>query len=596
MYHPHMKILGTKFFGHDNAVFLLDTTQQTIFALSAERVTRIKHDRASIKSVVEKYPELLNVDNVTNGYLYSSSIHYYKELLALDAIYTHIKPKYVKELVAISKNRYKLLKILLKNLKITDLIAIALWSIIEKLFPKHYHFSQQKITSFYCKILQIEPNKIKHYDHHLCHAISAYVFSPYYKSKACLSLTLDGDGYFSKLYQFDNQGNYQLLGQSSSNLTKTSIGLMYSEFTEALDLIPDSDEGKVEALAAFAQADPLLLSELKSLIQFDHLDMVFDCHKNNTIKSLDYLRAQRSKLGDQTLAATVQTWLENTVTEYLNIVYKHSQISTLCLSGGVVANIIMNLNIYERTPFKEIYIVPFMGDDGVAAGGALLEAIHQGIDLSWVNQRYPIPYLGRQYSTEEILTSLDASNKVRYTDLGKTWYEQAAQSIADGKVIAVFQGRDEFGPRALGNRSILANPVLPDIKNRINNTIKKRPKYQPFCPSILEEERERLFEDSFSHKHMAIAFRLKKEYWDALPCATHIDGTARPQFIQEQDNPAYYQLIKAVKTHTGFGAVINTSFNLHGRTMVHTPSDALTDFIDCNIDELYIEGYCVKKI
>ena len=123
-----------------------------------------------------------------------------------------------------------------------------------------------------------------------------------------------------------------------------------------------------------------------------------------------------------------------------------------------------------------------------------------------------------------------------------------------------------------------------------------RPSFQPFCPSILEDDRERLFENSFSHKHMAIAFRMKKEFISDLPCAVHIDGTARPQFIEESDNPAYYQYLKTLKEITGYGVSLNTSFNLHGRTIVRTPQDAIKDFLDCNIDELYIEGFKVQAL
>ena len=153
----------------------------------------------------------------------------------------------------------------------------------------------------------------------------------------------------------------------------------------------------------------------------------------------------------------------------------------------------------------------------------------------------------------------------------------------------------EFGPRALGNRSIVADPSREGIRQRINSTVKRRPNYQPFCPSILEEERLRLFKDSFSHKHMAIAFRMREEYIPDLPCAVHVDGTARPQFVEEEDNPSYYRYLKALKELTGYGVSLNTSFNLHGRTIVRTPHDAVVDFIDCNIDELYIEGFRVKR-
>ena len=179
--------------------------------------------------------------------------------------------------------------------------------------------------------------------------------------------------------------------------------------------------------------------------------------------------------------------------------------------------------------------------------------------------------------------------------MGDEWYVRAAESIANDKIIGVFQGRMEFGPRALGNRSILANPTNPDTRLKINSTIKNRPPFQPFCPSILEEERERLFESSFSHKHMAIAFRMKEEYWERLPSAIHIDGTARPQFVEEKDNPNYFRLLKELKELTGFGVALNTSFNLHGRTIVRKPEDAIVDFVDCKMDELYLEGFLIRR-
>ena len=203
-----------------------------------------------------------------------------------------------------------------------------------------------------------------------------------------------------------------------------------------------------------------------------------------------------------------------------------------------------------------------------------------------------MPYYGHKITENEIKDALNKfKDKVMFEYIGEEWYKEAAKSLSENKIISIVHGKMEFGPRALGNRSILANPVFEDVRDRINSKIKKRPWYQPFCPSILEEERERLFEKSFPHKHMAIAFRMKKEYIKHLPTAVHVDGTARPQFVEEKDNPVYYKLLKELKKYTGFGVCINTSFNLHGRTMVRTAEDALTDFIDCQLDELYLEGY-----
>ena len=289
--------------------------------------------------------------------------------------------------------------------------------------------------------------------------------------------------------------------------------------------------------------------------------------------------------------------VENTIVEYLNTAYERYKIPRLAMAGGVCANVIMNLHIFERTPFEELYIFPAMGDDGTAAGAAVLKAIELGYDVSWLKD-LEMPYWGPNYSKEDVEKELKKEkwkDKIIYKYIGEDWPELAAKMIADGKIISVYQGKMEFGPRALGNRSVLADPRNPETRDKINSTVKRRPWFQPFCPSVLEKERERLFEKSYNHKYMAIAFRIKKEFWDKLPSAMHIDGTARPQFVEENNNPNYYKLIKKFKELTGYGIVVNTSFNLHGRTIVRTPEDAITDFIDCNIDAMFIEGFLVER-
>ena len=235
-----------------------------------------------------------------------------------------------------------------------------------------------------------------------------------------------------------------------------------------------------------------------------------------------------------------------------------------------------------------------MADDGLAIGSAILTAINFNQDLSWL-KNHIMPYFGDSYSREEVKKVLDIFPGIIYEDLQDEWPKYAAKSVSKGQICALFHGKMEFGPRALGNRSIIGNPMIENTRKRINSKVKMRPAYQPFCPSILEEERNRLFINSFSHKHMAIAFRMKEEFIKDLPCAVHVDGTARPQFVSKEDNPNYYKYLKELKKITGYGVSLNTSFNLHGRTIVRTPKDALTDYIDCNIDELYIEGYRVLR-
>lgn len=601
-----MKILGTKFYGHDNSVFYLDTEKKEIFAVSNERITRIKHDRASVRKTVEAYPFLKEVDWVISGYEKQDNRKYYSDLYWYDFLYQVCQPKYIKELVAIQKKSFLGLKLFSKLFLSSKEYRHWLWDyFLYKKLKLSFGFNKarSKIDLYYQNLIGVSSSRIDHKDHHLCHAMSAYAFSPFSNEKGILSFTIDGigDDAFSKLYRFDSLNEYECLATSVSDPIEdgrhdgTSIGFIYNDFTSAMDLIPNSDEGKVEALAAYATADPDFLKYMKQMVSFDGLNIKLDVEASKQLSNDQFLRSKRSELGDEVFAATVQTWLEDVIVDYLNKVHQQTGGDKICFSGGVAANIIMSLNVYERTPFKNIYVFPAMGDDGIAAGAAILKAVELQEDVTWLKDFY-MPYFGASYSKEEIETELtNRLDEVSFEYIGEGWPEKAAESIAEGKIVSLFHGREEYGPRALGNRSIVANPRLSDVTKRINSTVKRRPLYQPFCPSILEDERERLFESSFKHKHMAIAFRMKKEFWDDLPSAIHVDGTARPQFVEPKDNPNYYRLLKAVKAHTGYGVIINTSFNLHGRTMVHSPFDAVTDFIDCNIDELYIEGFKVER-
>ena len=239
--------------------------------------------------------------------------------------------------------------------------------------------------------------------------------------------------------------------------------------------------------------------------------------------------------------------------------------------------------------------MPAMGDDGSSAGAAILAALEEAQDLEWL-RRAAMPYYGDEFSIEDTKNILEKYKMSISWIAIKNWEDDAAEEINKNKVVSVFQGRSEFGPRALGNRSILANPTSSKTRELLNKKIKKRPIFQPFCPSILNEERTRLFVDSFDHKFMAIAFRLKKKYQKSLPAIMHIDGTARPQFVEKDDNASFWKILKKLKSLNGFGVVLNTSFNLHGRAMVRTPDDAILDFLACKLDFMYINGFKVARL
>ena len=613
-----MTIMGTNFFGHDTALFHIDTIKKEIFAMSTERVTRIKHDSMDIGPILEKY-SFSDVDYFCHGYgNFDEPVANdlgMNRLLGLNkkkAIKALLKPTYIADFNISDEERQQiyLTRFLEQPLKTIKNLEKLTPEYREKQIKKLSKYTMQgNIENYMRKLLgkyNIVPKKIDFYDHHLCHAAGSYYFSPFAYKHKTFSLTIDGwgDGFFSKLFIFDGD-QYEEVGQSPIASVKVSnggkyptiasIGEIYGNFTDAMGLRRNSDEGKVEALAAFSEKNSALFDQLMAATDISANGINYDVVAIEPFYDQSYLKGQIEKIGEKSFAATIQSYLEDTIVAYLDLIAEKHDIEYLCLSGGVAANIIMSLNIYERTRFKNIYVLPPMGDEGVALGSALLKALEMGEDISWVNQHY-MPYFGNALTRDEIEEAITFYiDRISSEYIGETWYRDAAKTISEDKIVAVVHGRMEFGPRALGNRSILANPVNPDIRTLINLKVKKRPEYQPFCPSILEEERERLFENSFPHKHMAIGFRVKEKYYDQIPSAIHVDGTARPQFVERQDNPAYYELLKEVKRHTGFGVVINTSFNLHGRTIVHTAKDAILDFLDCNIDELYLEGFCITR-
>jgi len=610
-----MKILGSKFFGHDSAVCYLDTAKKEIFAISTERVTRIKHDSIDVSPILENY-NFDSIDAIAHSFSDFSNKSKDNELIAKNSVKQQkerlfrklVNPSYVKDLSDFKAKK----NIILFQKVFTNfpLILNYIYLDLKKIFLKdNVNVNKKNITSFILNTVKnfgYKPKEIKFYDHHKCHAFPAYIFSPFFEEKA-LSLTIDGkgDGYFSKLYLFENINSYKLIGSSKADSFNVinnkrykwfSLGLLYEHFTAALDLRPGSDEGKVEARAAFGKVNQDLLKELKSATKINKKNLSISFLKAEMSKfyDIDSLRKIKEKIGEEDFASVIQTYLEDIVVEYLDCVYQKHPTNNLCLSGGVAANIIMTLNIYERTKFKNIYVLPPMGDDGTALGSAILYALSKKEDISWLNKLY-MPYFGDSFSREDVKKALLTFNNIIFDDCELNWPEIAASSVASGKICALFHGKMEFGPRALGCRSIIANPMLNNSRDKINSKVKKRPSYQPFCPSILESDRQRLFHNSFKHKHMALAFRMKKKHIEHLPCAVHIDGTARPQFVEKKDNPMYYRYLKELKKITGYGVSLNTSFNLHGRTIVRTPQDAVIDFIDCNLDELFIEGYRVRR-
>lgn len=603
-----MKIIGVKYYGHDAAVCEIDLVRKKIRAESLERMTRIKHDAILCDEFLKCW-DVMDADIVAHSFNEFSQLDTCIETKAIglwgakvDSLKRKLySPKFISELKSIKVEDFHQKA----SSEVPDNVAMLLNEKNE--IEKDYAIKPASLVNFERieeHIGQAIKNSgsraiIEFHDHHLCHAVSAY-FPSVHHGKESLVITLDGqgDGFFSKAYIF-NGHSYECIGGSRVQLTSSgklaSIGHLYSAFTEALGFTPNSDEGKVEALAAFGQPIPNILYQLNKATFIFNNSIAYNVEEIDLFLDVPRLMKMFEEYDSKDLAATIQKYLEDTVVAYINSINTPIKIDRIALAGGVAANIIMSLAIFERTEYKKIHVCPYMGDEGTALGAALLAALRRGIDISWISQEN-MPYWGPQYDRKDVLDVLSKFNDlIEFSDMADKWESDAAQSLSENKIIAVFASRMEFGPRALGNRSILANPADPALREKLNVSVKRRPPWQPFCPSILSSERERLFIDSFDHKHMAIAFRVREEHIPNIPSAVHVDGTARPQFVSEFDNPHFFKILSEMKRLSGYGVVINTSFNLHGRTIVRTPNDAVNDFIDCNLDVLYIEGYKVCR-
>jgi carbamoyltransferase len=305
-------------------------------------------------------------------------------------------------------------------------------------------------------------------------------------------------------------------------------------------------------------------------------------------------RAPRTDITDRhaDLAASVQAVLEENYFALLNHVYHRTGQKALCLAGGVALNCAANGKIFEQTPFRDIYIQPAASDAGTSIGAALSvwhERLHR--PRSFVMHH---AYYGSQYSDREILAELETAG-VAYRRMSETdLVDQTAAQIAAGKVVGWFQGRMEFGPRALGNRSILADPRRTDMKDLLNSRIKHREHFRPFCPSVLAESVSDFFETAYPSPFMVTAYRIKGARLQDIPAVTHADGTGRLQTVDRESNPLYWKLIRRFGDITGVPVLLNTSFN-ENEPIVQTPAQALDCFLRTRMDALAIGSYMLLK-
>lgn len=576
-----MYILGISAFYHDSAAVLIKDGV-IVVALEEERFSRIKHDNAFPFQAIKVCLKEANITIADIDYV----AYYEKPLLKFERILQTFVETYPFALRPFLK-------------------AIPEWLTekinVENIIRKKLHYKK----------------KIYYIPHHLSHASAAYFTSPY---KSSAIVTIDGVGEYQTTGIW--QAKREIPGQARNDITLLksldfphSLGLLYSTFTAFLGFRVNEDEYKVMGLAAYGK--PTYVKKIEKLIDVKddgsfQLNMQYFSFRerfqmwNKKFEKL--FGKSRIKSGmtknepltqrHKDIAASIQYVTEQIYFKILNHAQNITNEKNICISGGVGLNALANGKIYTNTLFnKNVHIFGPAGDSGGALGAALFTY------FSILQQKTPKKAilglsLGTSYEDAEIKTLLK-KEELRYKHFTneKELLETTAKLLAENNLIGWFQGRMEFGPRALGNRSILANPKPAAMKEKMNK-IKKRELYRPFACSILKEKVHEYFEiptKSSNFSYMNFCFIVKKEKRDELQAVVHKDTTCRIQTVANHTNSRYYKLIKAFEKLTGIPALMNTSFNLNHEPIIETPIQAIQDFKKTNMDYLILENFIIQK-
>lgn len=562
-----MVILGLNYYFHDSTACIVKDGK-LIAAIEEERLNRDKHTQAFPQLAIERCLKIagLSLNDIDHiAVSIKPKTHWFKKLLYILRRPNSFLPFFGHHVVnAYAKQR-----------------RFWLW------YKNHWGNGQPK-------------PKVHFIEHHLTHVAGSFFVSPY--KKAAL-LGIDGSGEWATTWL--GYGSDNSIEKYEESFFPNSFGSFYETVTQFCGFKPNYDEGKTMGLAPmgdpnvfFDEVDKIIKVDSKGRVKvdlsyFNYQYLVKNTYSKKFIETFGEPRERNGVFEDrhQNAAAAFQKVLEERVLEICDILYEKTKADYLVISGGVSLNSVMNGRIVRESKFKDVYVMPAAGDNGTAIGAAYY--LYNGILQQPRNFIHHNPYIGTSYDNEEIANAIKGAKlNANYEE---NICEKAAALLAEGKIIGWFQGSMEIGPRALGSRSILANPAYPNMKDKINAEVKFREAYRPFAPSALVEKYKEYFDLEVEAPFMLKVCNVLKDKQDVIPAVTHVDGSARLQTVNKDLHPRYHQLISEFEKKTGVPVVLNTSFNIQGEPVVESPQHALRCFYSTGLDALCIGNWVLEK-
>ena len=596
-----MYILGISCFYHDSAAALIKDGE-LVAASEEERFSRIKHDNGFPHHAIQFCLDYAGIQSGDLDYV----VFYEKPLLKFDRILRSGLAAWPKSWLPFRE-------------------ALITW-MNDKLW----------IKALLQEALPDAPNdRFLFVEHHLSHAASAFFASPFEDAAV---VTLDGVGEWTTTAIGKAQADWTGQGENRIDLLEEirfphSLGLLYSTFTAFLGFRVNNGEYKVMGMAPYGQ--PRYLDQVAKIVEtypdgsfwldMDYFQYHYSATRTFSDKFIQLFGEPRRPESDfythathphkdypgwdeeiarknqhyADVAASIQRFTEEAILNIVRHAHELTGSKNLVMAGGVALNSVANGRIQREGPFENIYIQPAAGDNGGALGAALY-AYHV---LLGQPRRFVMEhaYWGQAFNEADIRAFLESEGiPYDYVADEEQLTDRIAQALVDGQVVSLYQGRTEWGPRALGNRSILADPRRAEMKEIVNTKIKFREPFRPFAPVVLEEAASDFFEIQSPEKQYLPRFMLmvapvKRDKWDVIPATTHVGGSGRLQTLRESWNPRYYHIVRKFGQATGVPVVLNTSFNLRGEPIVNSPADAFNTFSNSGIDLLALDRFLITK-